>query len=323
MTGEEKRQLIAAIDIGGTKTKVAIADSGRGVLDTVVIPSGSDADGSVLLGAVRDALADLVLHADGSPDGGIAVAGLVSPGVAGEEGIALAPNNPGLTGLSSATIADALGVGSLAWANDVKAATLAEHAWGGLRGARCGLYVNLGTGLAAGAVIEGRPLNGAHGAALEIGFMMPAGPRVPGYRQGAAPLEDIISGAALGAGAESRGLDGWSASEVLERGLGAPDTAPPEARRLAEEFSEQLCRAVVNVAVTLDVDAICFGGGIAAATAVFLEPVVSALGEYCPYPPAVAISERPNDSSLFGALFVAGAEAGWDATTTANPFHGR
>ena len=232
-------------------------------------------------------------------------AGLVSPGVVTDAGLALAPNNPGMETLTPADLAAALGLPHLAWANDVKAAALAEHAWGNLAGARCGLYLNLGTGLSAGAVIDGRPLNGAHGAALEIAYLMPAsGSRPPGAASGAAPLEDLISGRALAEQAEQAGLAGWTASRLLTE---APIAAAPFVAR----FLDELTRAAVNLAVALDVDAVCVGGGIAAATDAFLPPLRAALDEYAPFPPRLALAAHPHDASLRGALRIACDEAGW------------
>ena len=56
--------------------------------------------------------------------------------------------------------------------NDVNAAAAAELRWGALRGVDIGLYVNLGTGLAAALVVGGRVVPGAHGAAGEIGYLL-------------------------------------------------------------------------------------------------------------------------------------------------------
>lgn len=85
--------------------------------------------------------------------------------------------------------------------NDVKAAALAEITHGALAGVHCGIFVNLGTGLAAAIVLDGRVVDGATGAAGEIGYQIP-GP-VPGatlppaYAQGHAPLEEAVSGSAI------------------------------------------------------------------------------------------------------------------------------
>jgi len=308
--------LLAAIDIGGTKVKIGLADASGRLLATDELPSGQDVQASDLLHAVRsrlDALAEVAHTGRGASaaagiDSGpaIAAAGIVSPGVISDGGVGLAPNNPGMSELTLAEITRILGVPRLAWANDVKAAAWAEHAWGGLRGAQCGLYLNLGTGLSAGAVIDGRPFNGANGAALEIGYLLPSGSYGPGHRSGKAPLEDLISGRALQDRAAERGLNGLRASDILAALTDAGSRKwPAEQVALAEEFLDQFTRAAVNLVVAFNADAICLGGGMAGATDVFVEPLRAMLDEYAPFPPRVSVAERPGDSSLFGALRVA------------------
>ena len=80
-------------------------------------------------------------------------------------------------------------------ATDVKAAALAEARWGALAGADPGVYLNLGTGLAAAIVIGGVVLSGANGAAGEIGYNLRQLADVgdAGYLT----LEEAVSGRAL------------------------------------------------------------------------------------------------------------------------------
>ncbi len=56
--------------------------------------------------------------------------------------------------------------------NDVKAGALAEARWGSLVGIDDAIYLNLGTGLAAAAIANGRLIRGHNGAAMEIGYML-------------------------------------------------------------------------------------------------------------------------------------------------------
>ena len=77
--------------------------------------------------------------------------------------------NLGLEGLDlGPRLADRLGV-DVRIENDVKAAALGAHH---LLGAHSSMaYLNLGTGLAAGLVLDGRLLRGGHGVAGEIGHI--------------------------------------------------------------------------------------------------------------------------------------------------------
>ena len=316
--------LAVGIDIGGTKVKVCAADVSGRILAIREIPSGPDRDARDLLHDVK-ACVDLVVERatdQGTAAVTVSAVGIVTPGVIGADGMGLAPNNPGMaTSVPADAIGKLLGLDRVAWANDVKAAALAESVWGELRGAKCGLYVNVGTGLSAGAVIGGIPLEGAHGAALEIGYLLPSSGYVPGHRSGAAPLEDLISGRALSDRARAMLGEHVSASQVLEvlndtAGAGPRATA---LRRLAREFVDQWCRAVTNLAIALDPDVISVGGGVSSASTVFLPPLRAALDEYVPYPPRLVVSRTPNDLSMLGALLLAYRSLGVEVPAVSLP----
>ncbi|WP_141305629.1 ROK family protein, partial [Sinomonas atrocyanea] len=304
--------LAIGVDIGGTKVKVCAADLDGRLLATATHRSRSGRPAQETLAEVlecyRETMASAALHASGPVQA--AAVGLATPGVVTEAGIGLVPNNPGMeSSVPADVLASALGAQEVGWANDVKAAAMAEHQWGQLQGSSCGLYINLGTGLSAGAVIEGRPLMGAHGAALEIGYFLPAAPgRPPGHRSGAAPLEDLISGRALTRRAAEMGAPDLDASELIAlAGSRGPGGRSRALERMAEDAVEELVRAVVNLAVVLDPEKISIGGGVAteSAAAAFLPPLRAALEEYVPYPPEVLVSPDANELSMLGALLLA------------------
>ena len=80
--------------------------------------------------------------------------------------------------------------------NDVKAAATAEFAFGHLANCDPGIYLNLGTGLAAAVVVGGVVLNGYHGASGEIGYNLRSRDDVD-RPAGRAILEDFVSGTAM------------------------------------------------------------------------------------------------------------------------------
>ena len=55
--------------------------------------------------------------------------------------------------------------------NDVKSATRAERVWGAGRYSKNFVYINVGTGIAVGAVVNGRQIRGSHFNAGEAGHM--------------------------------------------------------------------------------------------------------------------------------------------------------
>ena len=301
-------RLAVGIDIGGTKVKVCAATFDGRILHVAEAdgPAGRSAPQVVedvhacFTAALEQSSRVLGLEVTAG------AVGLVTPGVIGETGIGLTPNNPGMeVSLPALTIGARLGVDNVSWANDVKAAAMADYQWGELKGAKCGLYVNLGTGISAGAVIDGIPLMGANGAALEIGYLIPASAlRGPGHRSGTAPLEDAVSGRALSARALEATGQRLAASAIIASG-GDDSDAHPALSQLAEEFMDQLTHAVCNLAIALDPDIISIGGGVSSAADVFIPRLRGALDEFVPYPPAVTVSPLANDLSMLGALLLA------------------
>jgi len=81
-----------------------------------------------------------------------------------------------------------------AFGNDVKLAALAELTWGALAKVAHGVYLNLGTGIAATLVVDGQVVDGAHGAAGEIGYWLTGSAMPQAAAQGAAPTEEALGG---------------------------------------------------------------------------------------------------------------------------------
>lgn len=150
------------------------------------------------------------------------------------------------------------------------------------------------------------PLEGAHGAALEIGYLLPSSGYVPGHHSGAAPLEDLISDRALSDRARAMPGEDLSASQVL---AALDDAAGPGPRAAAlhqpaRRFADPWCRAVTNLAITPDPDVISVGG-VSSSDVVFLPPLRSTLDQDVPYSPTLVVSRTPNDLSMPGALLLA------------------
>ena len=162
---------VLALDIGGTKVVAAVVSAdgsvrGRRVIATV---PGDGAD-RVIERAI-DLAADVrEEHGAGEP---LVSLGVSSKGLTREDGV-LMSGMAGWSGLHiPARLRERFPDMAVSVMNDVKAATLAEMTWGALRGVSYGVYVNLGTGIAAGIVARGEILEGAHGAAGEIGYLVP------------------------------------------------------------------------------------------------------------------------------------------------------
>jgi glucokinase len=291
------KDFLIAIDFGGTKIAMATTTSNGERLQALEIPTQA-ADGATrVMQRMFDAAAGLIEATRRVHPGTLNAVSAVTPGIIEARGIKLAPNNPGWDTLALADVLkEGFGVPYIAVDTDVKAAALAEARSGALAGVECGLYVNLGTGLAAAAVINGRVLRGAHGAAGEVAYQLRGTPGEPCFADGAAPLEDFVSGRAL-----SR-----NASALLGREISTRDTfalAETDARlaALIAETLHVLGVHLVNIALMLDPACVALGGGMARAPGI-ADAMDAIFRLSMPYPPEVRIARYGHDAALQGAI---------------------
>ncbi|TQS41190.1 ROK family protein [Cryptosporangium phraense] len=282
---------VLAIDFGGTKIALA-AGSADGLPDPIVRLPTLGAAGA--LQAVHRAFDAARALLRGPAAVGVSTFGVLTDGL-----VRLAPNVPGWDGLAlPALLRDEFGDVPVAIANDVNAGAAAELRWGALRGVDVGLYVNVGTGLAVGLVVGGRVVAGAHGAAGEVGYLR--GSDADGYfADGQAPLEDVVSGAAL----SRRG------SALLGRPVTAAELfglrGRPEVRALLDETIGTLARTIANLCVTIDPARVVLGGGLMGAAEHVVPRVEAELRRAVPFPPELALARFVDDAPLVGALALA------------------
>lgn len=253
------------IDIGGTKTAAVAIGADGGLSDQVRMPTGFGAE-AVVATALRtvECMSELPgLRTASFTSIGIGIPGAVDSTTGRVEHAV----NLGLEGLDlGRRLSDRLGI-DVRVENDVKAAALgAHHLLGMARGVdelgerrtTSMAYLNLGTGLAAGVVLDGRLLRGGHGIAGEIGHIPidPAGVRCGCGQRGC--LETVASGLAI--------ARTWpTASEHPARELfDAADAGDARAIAVREEFLSGVATAVRLLVLTVDVDAVVIGGGLAA-----------------------------------------------------------
>lgn len=259
------------LDIGGSKVQGVAIDAAGAVLAQVRLGSTNGADGITTTAATalarlraQPAVDGLALRAVGAGVPGVvdATAGYVSHAV-----------NLGL-GAGGLLLRDALEVEAgcpVVVENDVNAAALG--AWHVRQPANSDLaYLSIGTGLAAGVVLGGRLRRGTRGAAGEIGHVPvdPSGPACACGQRGC--LEVLASGAAI-----SRrwpALDGVNPSRAL---FDAADHGDPDAIVVRDDVARHLASAVRLLVLTLDVDVVVLGGGVAELGARLRRVVASAL----------------------------------------------
>jgi glucokinase len=288
-------RLLVGFDFGGTKLAVTVAEpDGTGVA-AEVLPTDADQGAEQAVRRAIDTAQRLLDHRDAEP---VAV-GVATMGITHETHVELAPNVPGWDRLAlPAMLRAAFGPTPVAIANDVKAAALAELTWGELRGVRTGIYLNLGTGIAAALVVDGAVLDGAHGAAGEIGYWARSRADTAGARLGAAPLEEYAGGAgALVRARAELGLDGGVAA--------AQSAGDADSRAFLADLYGEIALHATNLAVTLDPERMVVGGGYARTSDEVLGVIRARLAAFAPYPPELRSARFGADAGTAGAVALA------------------
>lgn len=237
------------IDIGGTKTEgVVLYDDGT-TGPSLRLPTAFGAD----------AVLETAMHAIGTLAARVPTAftsiGVGIPGtVDADTGRVVHAVNLGIENLElGSALADRLGM-AVTVENDVKAAALgAHHLLGGVGSMA---FLNLGTGLAAGLVLDGRLWRGATGVAGEIGHIPvdPDGPLCPCGQRGC--LETVASGSAV-----ARQWPGEHTSPVRAL-FGAAAGGDLRAVEVRDRLVENIAASVRIVVLTVDVELVVIGGGL-------------------------------------------------------------
>jgi glucokinase len=297
----EPKDFVLALDFGGTKIALATADRAATPIRRLRIETRPGDGAEEVIRRAISAARGLIDETSQAGRRLVAVAAATF-GVPVGERILLAPNVPGWGNLPlERRLREGLGVTAVAVGNDVRAATTAELRWGLLRGCDVGLYLNLGTGLSMGIVVNNRVVDGAHGVAGEIGYNLSHAGE-PGVAAGRAPLEEHVSGRAIGERASLLFGEPLTTAQVF---AAAPTT--PLGEFLTATLDE-LALHVTNLAIALDPSRIVVGGGLLQAADVILPRLRQQLAVAVPYPPEVLPARFVHDGPLNGAIALA-----WDS----------
>lgn len=240
------------IDIGGTKTRAVVVDGSTRVLADTLVATGRGP--TAVLGSAEDAARAAVAGA------GLELSDVSSIGV----GI------PGSVDRTTGRVShavnldlDELALGQLLGArlgrpvcveNDVKAAALGAFHLQGATGSMA--YLNLGTGLAAGLVLDGALWRGHQGVAGEIGHLpvRPDGEQCRCGQRGC--LETVASGSGL--------ARRWPTAR--DRGIAslfdAADAGETHAVAVRDDLVDGVAAAVRLLVLTTGVDRVVIGGGL-------------------------------------------------------------
>lgn len=264
----ETAPLIAGVELGGTKCVCILARGPGAVEDEVRLPTTKPDETLAAIEAVLDGWS-------GFQAVGIASFGPVSIDQrAPDWGHVTVTTKPGWSGTD---IAGRLGKRygkPVGFHTDVVGAALAEARWGAARGLADMAYVTVGTGVGAGLVAGGRPVDGlTHG---EYGHLRPV--RLPGDDWvGTCPFHGAC-------------VEGLAAGPAIAARAGRPGDEVPHDDPLWEGVAHALAQLAHALVLTGVPRRIIWGGGVM--TDGRLLPrmrtlLKASLGGYLPYPEVV------------------------------------
>lgn len=318
--------VILGFDFGGTKIAMAVCDLmgnrlasatvAAGAANTVATaapgtpPGGRDARAIFDHGirAAHDLLAATAPHAE------LAAVGAATFGIPFDDRVELAPAIDGWESLALGRELRAAFAGAeVRMATDAKAAAAAELRWGALQDCDPGVYLNLGTGLAAAIVIGGRVVSGSNGAAGEIGYNLRVISDVGRTLDQRIPLEGTVSGLGLarqaagqGPGPARQAGPGQQAGPPMTAaGVFAASQGDPGLDDLLTSFGAELAFHLVNLAICINPVRITVGGGMVRSWERLRPQLEQALAAGVPFPPELVVAKFPYDAPLLGAVALA------------------
>ncbi|SEQ34355.1 N-acylmannosamine kinase/N-acetylmannosamine-6-phosphate 2-epimerase / N-acetylmannosamine kinase [Faunimonas pinastri] len=251
---------VLAIDVGGTKTLVALV-KGRRILDQrrAATPREAGAD------AWLDLIGDLAAEWRGSfGAAGAAVTGIVRDGRWHALNPATLPVPDGLPLVAG--LSDRLGVPVQA-VNDAQAAAWGEYRFGAGQGIDM-IFLTVSTGIGGGVISNGRLLSGRSGLAGHVGQML-----VETGKGDAARLEDFASGSALARFAATAGHPA-DAPTIFAAGRAGEDWA----RELLEAALTRMAHTLRSLQMLFDPARFVIGGGVGLAEG-YIDGLRSMLGD--------------------------------------------
>ncbi|WP_327693049.1 MULTISPECIES: ROK family protein [unclassified Streptomyces] len=272
--------LVAALDIGGTKIAGALVDGHGRILLRAQRPTPALEAGETVMRAVEEVLAELT----GSPLWVRATAvGIGSAGPVDASAGTVSPVNvPGWRGFPLVERVRAVTGGlPVELIGDGVAITAAEHWQGAARGHDNALCMVVSTGVGGGLVLNGRLHPGPTGNAGHIGHIsveLDGDPCACGSR---GCVERIASGPNIARRALANGWqpgpDGdTSAAAVAE----AARIGDPVAVASFERAAQALAAGIAATATLVEIDVAVIGGGVGKAGDVLFTPLRAALKTY-------------------------------------------
>lgn len=244
------------IDLGGTKTEIAVLDADGSLMLRRRVPTPARYDAAIA--TIADLVRDAETEIGGQASVGVGIPGVISPAT----GVVKNANSNALNGHALDHDLMRLLGREVRVDNDANCFALSEAVDGTGAGHPVVFGVIIGTGCGAGVVIDGRVLRGRQRLTGEWGhnpLPWPRADELPGPLCWCGQhncLESLVCGPAI-----ARECDGDGARDASA--LPARAAAGDErARATLDRFADRLGRGLAQIVNFLDPDVIVLGGGL-------------------------------------------------------------
>ena len=303
------------IDLGGTTAKVGLFTTSGALLEKWEVPTDTSNAGEHILENLADAIhakmAEKEITSEQVEGVGIGVPGPVLD----SRVVPIICANLGGWGERnvSAQLSGLLDGMKVLVGNDANVAALGEIWMGAAKGAKNAVMVTLGTGVGGGVVVNGKVIDGVHGAGGEIGHITVNRHETAVCGCGKRGCLEQYSSATGVVRCMKKLLDENPDTPCVLRGtefaakdvFDAARNGDALAAREVDEMSDTLGMALANIASTVDPEAFLVGGGVARAGDVLFAPLNKHFQEYafksCRETP-IKQASLGNDAGIYGAV---------------------
>jgi glucokinase len=286
---------VIAVDLGGTKIAVALADARGRLRCRLAEPVDTSSATSVLDQIVRMARA--------ADDSGAMAIGVAVPGLVRRDGTVWAPNLPGWDAFPLARrLRQRLRL-PVHLESDRNAAVLGEVWRGAARGKSDVIVLIVGTGIGAGILSAGGLVRGAHELSGCAGWLV-VSDSTNEWTDRCGSLESLTAGPAVG---RAFGSDTAAAADAARHG-------DKRAQEIFKTAGRLLGYGVANLISVLDPEVVVLTGGLSNAADLFLEELKRAVSERAQPLSAprvgIVVSTLQADANLLGAARLAIGNSG-------------
>ena len=299
---------VAGIDLGPTRTRLAVGDLRGHQLAERIVSTPTDVPPPVLVeqmtSEIRSLLADV-----GAPEKRLLalVAGAPGPVDLSSGTVLYAPNLHGWNSVPLRALLRERINTAIVIENDVNLALLGEHSTGAARDHRTCVFLFVGTGIGSAILIDGVLHHGHHYMAGEVGAMVMAPEHVGRDFGSRGCLETLAGMAALRNRwdpSRTQPPDRWFASlmDAYSRGDAA-------ANQTVHDVATLIAIAAAQIGATIDPSVLVLGGSMFAEPGPLVDAVRRIVRQIARTPFEVVLSALGKEAPLAGCLLIAAHEA--------------